>query len=78
MPYDMPDLESLKHYASMWRLRIPNENETECEYRAFVASTRKDPLERMEVKCGKGWDKWNDTDKAAMIIEILYPISYRS
>ena len=69
MPMDFPDMNSLISAADIWKFRQPNEGELEREYRQALADfvAPKDFIESEEIRNGKGWDKFNDGENAAML-----------
>ena len=71
MPMDFPDMESLKRAAKVHGFRELNENEAEPEYRAALADHVQlcDIVESMEIRSGKGWDKFNIDEYRASIMQ---------
>lgn len=73
MPTDFPDMRSLEQAAECWKFRSPKDGESQNEYRTALADfiKPKDHIESMEIRHGRGWDKWSKqqgidalTDKA--------------
>jgi hypothetical protein len=60
-----PDMNSLKRAGEMWKFRAPDPDEPEDQYREELADfvVTKDPVESMEIRSGKGWDKWDDNEQ---------------
>lgn len=60
MPRSFPDMQSLINNAKMRNFRMPEEGETEAEYRKaqahFLRTEVKDIVEAGEVETGLGWD----------------------
>lgn len=73
MPMEFRDMASLERAADVWKFRKLKEGETEIEYRTALADfiEGKDPIESMEIRTGKGWDEWSDSDKAASIMRAI-------
>jgi hypothetical protein len=69
MPMDFPDLKSLERAAEVWQFRSRRENETEEQYREDLADfvQTKDFIESMEIRKGKGWDKFSEADNLEML-----------
>jgi hypothetical protein len=69
MPMSFPDMESLLSAADVHEFRQPNEGETEIQYRNALANhvRDKDFIESEEIRCGAGWDKWDEGQKRAML-----------
>lgn len=69
MPMDFPDLKSLEKAAELWKFRTRAASESEAEYREALADfvQPKDFIESMEIRKGKGWDKFDDVDNRDMI-----------
>jgi len=69
MPMDFPDMASLKRAAECWDFREPEEGETEIQYRTALADfvQDKDLIESMEIRSGKGWDKFSQGDEIATV-----------
>jgi hypothetical protein len=63
MPMDFPD-ETLERYAEMVRFRAKEPEESIDEYRIALADHVEsiDPCEAMEIRTGKGWNKWSSMD----------------
>lgn len=64
MPQDYTDLESLKKLGEFFGFPI-RKNETEAEYRErlalFVENEHGDSVWAQEIRIGKGWDKWDQS-----------------
>ena len=73
MPMDFPDINSLKSAAKVHGFRQPNENETENEYRQALADFVKpiDQIASMEIRAGKGWDKWSEQQEVDCLIDAM-------
>jgi hypothetical protein len=73
MPMDFPDMQSLVNAADIWKFRALGEGETEREYRIALADfvAPKDFIESEEIRNGKGWDKWNSGENAAMLLRSM-------
>lgn len=58
MPMSFPDLDSLKRRAQQRGFRMPNENESETDYRNAFADFMQtvDRVESGEIRLGVGWD----------------------
>lgn len=69
MPMDFPDMESLKFAAKVHKFREPKEAESEVDFRRCLSDHVEpiDHIESMEIRTGKGWDKFSKDDKAEMI-----------
>ena len=63
MPMSFPTHESVCNRARTRGVRQPLENETEDDYRKFVASEvgKVDMVEGAEISSGLGWDKQEPT-----------------
>ena len=74
MPMDFPDMASLRRAAEVHKFREPRDGESERDFRHALADHVKDIdlVESMEIRTGKGWDKFNDADNTAMIAEALF------
>lgn len=70
MPMDFPNLDVLRRFYDSPKALPYREGETEASYRERCAvhaeTVYKDPVEAMEIRSSKGWDKWDDktTDEA--------------
>lgn len=70
MPMDFPNLKVLREFYDSPKAVPYNEGESEAAYRERCArhaeTVYKDPVEAMEIRSGKGWDRWDDktTDEA--------------
>ncbi len=71
MPMDFPDMDSLKSCAEVHKFRQPQENESENEYRTALADHVRsvDQIESMEIRNGKGWDKWSRIESVDAIMD---------
>lgn len=71
MPMDFPNMDSLIRHADRVGFRPPTQNETEKEYRESLAKfmRNKDRIESFEIQFGKGWDRWNDAEKASSLFD---------
>lgn len=71
MPMDFPDMDSLKCCAEVHKFRQPNEGENENEYRTALADHVRpvDQIESMEIRNGRGWDKWSDQQKMDALVD---------
>ena len=73
MPMSFPDMMSLMNRAQIWKFRMPHDGEKEAEYRmalyAFVLP--KDSIEAGEIRTGKGWDQWNETEKLTSLFDAM-------
>ena len=69
MPMSFPDLKSLKMAAQVHHFRDLNKDETEIQYRNALADhvASRDFIESEEIRCGKGWDEWDDGQKKASL-----------
>ena len=72
MPMNFPD-SALAGTAERHRFRALRMDEHILEYRAALADHVQgiDIIESMEIRTGKGWDKWNDSEKAEMILHAM-------
>ena len=70
MPMDFPDMKSLKRAAEMWQFRQPNDGEEEKDFRLALANfvAPKDFIESEEIRNGIGWNKFSDSENAAMVL----------
>ena len=68
MPMSFPEMNDLLAAAEIHKFRLPNDGETEAEFREALADHVKpiDFIESQEIRTGKGWDQWNDEDKKDM------------
>ena len=73
MPMNFPDMKSLMRCAEVWKFRQPHGGEKEADYRRELAKfvLPSDPVEAGEIKTGKGWDLWNESEKLDNVIDIL-------
>jgi len=73
MPMDFPDMDSLKRRASVHGFREPKQNESENEYRQELADFVKpiDQIESMEIRAGRGWDKWSEQQQTDCLIDAM-------
>ena len=71
MPMDFPDMRSLERAAEMWKFRAPNDGEAENEYRQALADfvKPKDQIESMEIRHGRGWDKWSNQQNVDALVD---------
>lgn len=70
MPMSFPTMESLKRAAEVHKFRQPNIGEEESDYRSALANhvTPIDFVESQEIRTGKGWDKFDEGDRADLLI----------
>ena len=73
MPMDFPDMDSLKRAAKVHKFREVAEDETEAQYRAALANhvEPRDMVESMEIRSGKGWDKFNSDEKNDLLVRSM-------
>jgi hypothetical protein len=73
MPMDFPDMDSLKLPAKAHKFREPTEGETEINYRTALADHVEpmDMLESMEIRSGKGWDKFNYNEENDLLVRSM-------
>jgi hypothetical protein len=66
---NFPDMKSLERAASGWSFRKINDGESESDYRNALADfvKPKDFIESHEIRTGKGWDEWTDSDNMEML-----------
>ena len=71
MPLDFPDLNSLLWAAKRHSFRAKDAAESDARYRDALARhvSQIDPVEAMEIRSGRGWDKWDSGDRACFILE---------
>lgn len=64
MPMSFPTMDSLKFAAEVWKFRQPEKDESEAAYRTALANhvQPKDMVEAHEIRTGKGWDEWSDSE----------------
>lgn len=69
MPMSFPDMRSLERAADVHQFRPPNEGESEASYREALADHVKprDFIEAQEIRTGKGWDQWNQSENLDML-----------
>jgi len=69
MPMSFPDMKSLESAADVHKFRKAIDGETEVQYRNALADhvARRDFIESEEIRCGAGWDKWDEGQKRAML-----------
>jgi hypothetical protein len=69
MPMDFPDCKSLMQAAECWKFRQPREDETIHQYRLALADhvSPNDFIESEEIRNGKGWDKFNQSENIGML-----------
>lgn len=69
MPMSFPNYDSLRLAADVHKFRCPTREESEAHYREALADHVKpiDLIESGEIRTGKGWDEWNDTEKAQIM-----------
>jgi hypothetical protein len=69
MPMDFPDMQSLKHAATVHGFRQPREGEQEISFRRELADHVRpiDFIESEEIRSGVGWDKWSDSEGQGML-----------
>lgn len=69
MPMDFPDMNSLRRAAECHKFREPTDGEGEMEYRSALADHVKpiDLIESMEIRTGKGWNRFSDTENRMML-----------
>lgn len=74
MPMDFPDMKSLIRAAECWKFRQPNDGEQELAYRKELADfvAPQDFIESEEIRNGKGWDKWDKGENAAMLARSMF------
>ena len=68
----------IQHYSSViiarvWGFRGLKEGETEIQYRTDLADfvQDKDMIESMEIRTGKGWDKFTTGDEASTLARVF-------
>ena len=69
MPMDFPDMRSLEIADEVHKFRTIEEGETEEQYRAVLADhvQPRDFIESMEIRTGKGWNRFNDAENKEML-----------
>lgn len=69
MPMSFPDIKALERAAECWKFRKPNEGETEAQYRTALADfvQPRDLIESQEIRTGKGWDQWDQSENKDML-----------
>mgnify|MGYP001586779996 CR=1 FL=1 len=77
MPMDFPDLAALRRSFDLPAALPYKEGETEAEYRERCAvwSEQKwnDHIQAHEIRTGKGWDQWNQTQQTELLKKKLGP-----
>ena len=77
MPMDFPDLRSLKLSFDDPKAVPYKEGEPESEYRercaVWVETKHGDKIEAMEIRSGKGWDRWNPTMETECLKKAVGP-----
>lgn len=75
MPMNFPDMNSLKHAAKVWKFREPKPKETIDDYREQLADhvQPKGLIESMEIRTGKGWDKFTEAENFDMLKRGICP-----
>lgn len=70
MPREFPDMKSLERVAAAWKFRERLEDETEAQYRTTLADyvQPKDLVESMEIRTGKGWNRFNEQDQSDLLL----------
>jgi len=71
MPRDFESATEVRGAAKRWKFRDQRENESDAEFREALADHVKDKdlVESMEIRTGKGWDRWNDIEKGLMLAQ---------
>jgi len=74
MPMDFPDMRSLIMAAKVHKFRKPDDKEPEVEYRNALANHVKarDLIESEEIRNGCGWDKWDKSQKGALLGRTIF------
>ncbi len=67
MPRTFDSFERVQMVARFLSLREPLQNETLEDYRCFVADRDPDKVEAMELRTGRGWDKFTEKDKTDLL-----------
>ncbi len=67
MPMTFDSFESVQPLAKYLKLREPLPNESLEDYRNFVADHDPDKVEAMELRSGRGWDKFTEKDKRDLL-----------
>lgn len=69
MPMDFEGMEALRRAGEMWKFREPREGELEADYRVALADyvQPRDLIESMEIRTGKGWNKWTVKENEEML-----------
>jgi hypothetical protein len=69
MPTDFPNMDSLIRAAKVHKFRQPSEGEAEIDYRTALANhvSSRDFIESEEIRNGRGWDRWDDGQKKALL-----------
>ena len=68
MPMSFPDMESLIRMGEMLHFRKPYEGESERDYRNALADFDPDTVEAHEIRTGKGWDQWNESEQLTGLV----------
>ena len=78
MPMDFPDMKSLKDAAEVHKFRLPNEEETEADFRSALADHVKsrDFVESEGIRTGHGWDKFTDSENQGMLGRAAFRANY--
>uniref|UniRef100_A0AB39CDP0 Uncharacterized protein n=1 Tax=Pseudomonas phage HRDY3 TaxID=3236930 RepID=A0AB39CDP0_9VIRU len=73
MPRDFESPSEVRGAAKRWKFRAQREDESDVEFRAALADhvKGKDLIESMEIRTGKGWDRWDATEKQMMLMDAL-------
>ena len=76
MPMDFPDMVSLITHAKMLNFRLPNEGESETDYRRALADfvAPQDFVESEEIRNKHGWDKFTEEENWQMLRRRGFPI----
>lgn len=74
MPMSFPDMQSLVAAAKVHNFRKPKENEKEEDFRKELADHVQniDLIESMEIRTGKGWDKFDDCDNFSLLARAFH------
>lgn len=69
MPMNFPDMKSLIEAGRVHKFRAPDVQETEENYREALANhvASLDFVESEEIRSGKGWDRWDDSEKVDIL-----------
>jgi hypothetical protein len=74
MPMSFPDMASLKRAAEVHKFRLPEDDEPEDDYRKELADhvLMTDSIESMEIRSGKGWDRWDSSEQREGIRRTMF------